>query len=75
MKSIRTAIIYSFLAVFAAISSAFPTYASDTTKVNFTYDLDYETRFDNREFFRSAFTRSMTIFGARLTPSVGVSLS
>ena len=75
MKSIRTAIIYSFLAVIAAISSAFPTYASDTTKVNFTYDLDYETRFDNREFYRSAFTRSMTIFGARLTPSVGVSLS
>ena len=75
MKSIRTAIIYSFLAVIAAISSAFPTYASDTTKINFTYDLDYETRFDNREFYRSAFTRSMTIFGARLTPSVGVSLS
>lgn len=75
MNSIRTAIIYSLLAIIVAISAAVPSYASDTTKVNFTYDLDYETRFDNREFFRSAFTRSMTIFGARLTPSVGVSLS
>jgi hypothetical protein len=75
MNSIRTAILYSLLAVIAAISSVAPSYASDTTKVNFTYNLDYETRFDNREFFRSAFTRSMTIFGARLTPSVGVELS
>lgn len=75
MKSIREAITYSFLAVMAVLSAVVPSYATDTTKVNFTYDLDYETRFDNREFFRSAFTRSMTIFGARLTPSVGVSLS
>ena len=86
MNSIRTAIIYSLLAIIVAISAAVPSYASDTTKVNFAYDLDYETRFDNREFFRSAFTRSMTIFyrsdyspsmtifGARLTPVVGVDI-
>lgn len=40
--------------------------------VKFAYDVDFEMNFDNREFYRSAFTSSMTIFGARLTPSVGL---
>ena len=43
--------------------------------IKFAYDVDFETKFDNREFFRSAFSRSMTIFGARLTPSVGISIA
>ena len=41
-------------------------------KVSFAYDVDFEMNFDNREFYRSAFSSSMTIFGARLTPSIGV---
>lgn len=41
-------------------------------KVQFAYDLDFEMRFDNREFYRSRFSESMTIFGVRLTPSVGI---
>lgn len=44
-------------------------------KVSFAYDVDFEMNFDNREFYRSAFSRSMTIFGARLTPSVGLSVT
>ena len=41
-------------------------------KTNFVYDADFEMNFDNREFYKSTFSESMTIFGARLTPSVGV---
>lgn len=40
--------------------------------LKFTYDVNFEMNFDNREFYRSAFSRSMTIFGARLTPAVGL---
>ncbi len=46
----------------------------DDEKVRFEYDVDFEMNFDNREFYRSAFSESMTIFGARLTPSVGLSI-
>ena len=38
----------------------------------FTYDVDFEMNFDNREFYRSNFSNSMTIFGARLTPAIGL---
>ncbi len=44
---------------------------AEDDKVNFAYDIDFETRFDNREYYRSAFSPSMTVFGARLTPSPG----
>ena len=44
---------------------------AEDDKVNFAYDIDFETRFDNREYYRSAFSPSMTVFGARLTPSAG----
>ena len=45
--------------------------AKDSTSVRLAYDVDFDMDFDNREFYRSSFTNSMTIFGARLTPSVG----
>ena len=50
--------------------------AVDTCKVktSFAYDLNLDMKFDNREFYKSAYTSSMTIFGTRLTPSVGVDL-
>ena len=47
---------------------------SSKVKVSFAYDLNFDMRFDNREFYKSAYTSSMTIFGTRLTPSVGVAL-
>ena len=43
--------------------------------VRFAYDLGFEMNFDNREFYRSGFSKSMTIFGARLTPSVGLQIN
>ena len=49
--------------------------ASERSKLKFAYDVDFEMNFDNREFYESNFTSSMTIFGARLTPSVGLALS
>ena len=43
-----------------------------SSQARFTYDVDYEMNFDNREYYRSNFSNSMTIFGSRLTPSVGL---
>ena len=40
--------------------------------VRLAYDLDLEMNFDNREFYKSRFSRSMTIFGVRLSPAVGI---
>ena len=40
----------------------------------FVYDVDFEFRFDNREYDRSSYSPSMTILGARLTPSVGMGI-
>ncbi|MBQ8837788.1 MAG: hypothetical protein IJ005_00545 [Bacteroidales bacterium] len=45
--------------------------AADSTKVQFVYDVAFDLNFDNREVDRSSFTPSMTIFGVRLTPTVG----
>ncbi len=44
-------------------------------KLRFVYDADFDFRFDNREYDRSSLAESMTIFGARLTPSVGLQIS
>lgn len=64
-------ILYTLLLLMSAVAMS----AKDTPKPSFVYDLDFEMRFDNREFATSNFTPSMTIFGARLTPQVGLSLS
>lgn len=61
--------IFILLALFSASVSA-----KEKPKASFAYDVDFEMNFDNREFARSRFTPSMTIFGARLTPQVGLSL-
>ena len=66
----RTSIL-RLLAVLSLALAALNLQAEDD-KVKMEYDIDFETRFDNREFYKSAFTSSMTIFGARLTPSVGL---
>ena len=44
----------------------------DAGKVRFAYDADFEMNFDNREFDHSHILPSMTIFGARLTPAIGM---
>ena len=65
-------ILLALVLIVAASSVAKAESAKD--KVSLAYDLDFEMRFDNREFYRSRFSESMTIFGARLTPSVGVQI-
>lgn len=42
-------------------------------QIRFEYDVRFDFRFDNREYDRSGFQRSCTLFGARLEPSVGFS--
>jgi hypothetical protein len=56
------------------ILTALAAQAQEKPKPSFTYDVDFEMLFDNREFAKSNFTPSMTIFGARLTPKVGLAL-
>ena len=46
--------------------------SSKDKKISFAYDVDFEMNFDNRELYKSDFSTSMTIFGARLTPAVGL---
>ena len=63
------------LGCFADVSQASePTTDSNKVKVGFVYDLDFDMQFDNREFDGTSYTSSMTVFGARVTPAVGVAL-
>ena len=62
------------LLIFIFVSS-FALNAADSLKsVSFAYDVDFLMNFDNRELYKSAYSSSMTIFGARVTPSVGISV-
>lgn len=55
--------------------STFVLRAADSLKtVSLAYDVDFLMNFDNRELYKSVYSRSMTIFGARATPSVGISV-
>ena len=63
------------LSVLLFLSAVVAVHAEEKPDFRFAYDVDFEMNFDNREFYESDFTSSMTIFGARLVPSVGVSLS
>lgn len=54
---------FIFVTAFALTSSA--------QKIGFDYDVNFDFRFDNREYDRSGFQNSQTLFGARLAPSVG----
>lgn len=58
----------------ALMSMTLSARSDDERKPRFTYDVDFEMNFDNREFDKSRFSKAMTIFGARLTPSVGLEL-
>ncbi len=45
---------------------------NDSTKIKFAYDVDFATYFDNNEHPNTSLRSSMTIFNARLTPSIGI---
>jgi hypothetical protein len=47
---------------------------TDSSKVNFAYDVRFDMNFDNREFARNTFSNSETIFAARITPAIGFSV-
>lgn len=44
---------------------------TDSSNVKFAYDVKFDMDFDNREFAKSNFSPSMTVFGARITPAIG----
>lgn len=76
-----------FIAIFVATGlSCAVSYAQDSlsvtapqkprNEVSFVYDVDFATRFDNREYDKGGLVytgdaRSSTIFGARVTPTIG----
>lgn len=63
------------LAIIYLLVAATSLHAADSLKtVSFAYDVDFKMNFDNRELYKSAYSRSMTIFGARVTPSVGLAV-
>ena len=67
---------YRRLFIFILLMTAFTVVSVARDKsVKFAYDVDFEMNFDNRELYKSAFSRSMTIFGVRVTPSVGLSIA
>lgn len=61
------------LMLLALLLTSLNIYAGEDN-IRFAYDVDFEMKFDNREYFHSAFTPSMTIYGARLTPAVGLDI-
>lgn len=71
MSTIKYIISIAFASIFMMQSVL----AQDSTKASFAYDLDFQMQFDNREFYRSTFTQSMTIFAGRLTPYIGVAVN
>ncbi|MCD8313206.1 MAG: hypothetical protein LUC24_03510 [Bacteroidales bacterium] len=49
-----------------------PAQAPQYPKVRLAYDVEFDFNFDNKEYESTDMYKSNTIFGARLTPSVGV---
>ena len=41
---------------------------------HFEYGVDFDFRFDNREYDVSSYSRSMTVLGARVVPTVGIGI-
>lgn len=73
MTMLRYMILSALTAVFMMVPTVLHA-GTDEEKARFVYDVDFEMNFDNRELYRSDFSNSMTIFGARLTPSVGLEM-
>jgi len=63
------------ISILIFLAASLSVLAGGKPEAKFAYDVGFEMNFDNREYYESRFSRSMTIFGARLTPSVGLSLS
>lgn len=64
------------LGILACITSSYSRTYNRSTKLRdysprFVYDVEFAMNFDNREYGEETFSPSGTIFGARLSPSVG----
>lgn len=73
MTTIRHIVSIAFVSLF--MIQGVLAHEKDSSKVSFAYDLDFQMQFDNREFYRSNFTPSMTIFGARVSPYLGIAVN
>lgn len=69
-KLFRNTIIIGLLIIEAVFLSV-----NAQTKVSFAYDTDFLLYFDNREYYRTPWQTSQTIFGVRLAPEVGVQIA
>ena len=63
------------LFVLLLMSAYLAAFAGEKPKIGFAFDVGFEMMFDNREYYESAFSKSMTIFGTHLTPSVGLTVT
>lgn len=74
-KYIKTIILLAFC-MMVQTGVSFAQDSDSAAKPAFAYDVDFETLFDNREFYKSdeAYTKSMTIFGLRVAPALGLAL-
>lgn len=70
LKTVKRLSLLIYLLLTAATLHA----ADSLKRVSLAYDVDFKMNFDNRELYKSAYSRSMTIFGARVTPSVGLAV-
>lgn len=72
MHRIIKYLLVSLLFVSAVVSLS--AQSESESHVKFAYDVRFDMNFDNREYYRSDFSPSMTIFGARLSPAIGISV-
>ncbi|MGN0189785.1 MAG: hypothetical protein ACI395_09745 [Candidatus Cryptobacteroides sp.] len=70
----RNIVVAAVVTVLSSFCPAIAGSARDSVNVRFAYDVNFEMNFDNTEY-RTSLYPSMTIFGARLTPAVGLSVS
>lgn len=76
MRNIGYGMIAAAVILLSSVHPAFSrTSDVQDARPGFVYDVDFDFRFDNREYGDGEFSPSMTVFGARLTPSAGVQIN
>lgn len=87
MRYSTTFVLRLFLFIYAVCGLSLSAYSQDTLQVKsevrqpsklkpkFLYNVDFLFFFDNREYDRSPYQRSQTLFGARLSPEIGVGIA
>lgn len=87
MRYSTTFVLRFFIFIYAVCGLSLSAYSQDTLQVKselrqpsklkpkFLYNVDFLFFFDNREYDRSPYQRSQTLFGARLSPEIGVGIA